>query len=157
MRLSKLTAFLLSIPLLFLISCESTDEVEKENIYIGRGLPMTGAQETPPVTTNANGSIDADYNRLTKILTYRLVFYNLTRIATMAHIHGPGEAGIAAPIVQNFNNFPGGTTGSYSGTLLIDGIKLLESELLAGRYYINIHTSTNPNGEIRGQLILSKQ
>jgi hypothetical protein len=36
MRLPKLTAFLISLPLFILISCgKSTEDVEKENIYYG--------------------------------------------------------------------------------------------------------------------------
>jgi hypothetical protein len=27
------------------------------------------------------------------------------------------------------------------------------ADLMAGRYYINIHTAANPNGEVRGQVM----
>ena len=27
------------------------------------------------------------------------------------------------------------------------------ADLMAGRWYVNIHTAANPNGEIRGQLL----
>ena len=66
---------------------------------------MTGAQETPPVTTTATGSIDANYNRLTKTLTYSLSFSGLSDSAVAAHIHGLGEPGILSPVanVQQFS------------------------------------------------------
>jgi hypothetical protein len=41
--------------------------------------------------------------------------------------------------------------------LLIDGIKFTEENLLARRYYINIHSKTYGGGEIRGQLVLAKK
>ena len=157
MKAPKLTAFLLSLPLLFLISCKSTEEVEKENIYVGTALSMTGAQETPAVASSATGSIDAEYNRLTRILSYKITFSGLAQNASAAHIHGLGEAGVAAPVVQTFSGFPALKAGTYSGTFFVDGIKVKEEDILAGRYYANIHNSTYPAGEIRGQLILTKK
>ena len=128
MRLPKLTAFLLSLSIFILFSCgTSTEELEKNNIYYGRALPMTGGQETPAVTTNATGTIDANYNRLTKTLTYKITFSGISGTgATMAHIHGLGEPGIMAGVLQSFVGFPTATSGTYSGTLLIDGVKFTE-------------------------------
>ncbi len=158
MRLPKLTALLLSFSILILFSCgKSDEEIAKENIYYGRALPMSGAQETPPVTTAATGSIEANYNRLSKTLFYTVTFSGLSGNATAAHIHGLGEAGVMAGIVQTFSPFPAKTSGTYSGTLLVDGVKVTEENILAGRYYINIHTALNGAGEIRGQLILKKE
>ena len=157
MRIPKLTAFFISLSILVFVSCRSTEEVEKENIYLGTALPMSGAQETPAVTTTGTGSIDANYNRLTRTLTYKVTFSGLSDKASAAHIHGLGEAGVSAPVVQTFVGFPNTTSGTYSGTLLVDGIKIKEEDILAGRYYVNIHTPPKPAGEIRGQLILTKQ
>jgi len=156
MRFPKLTALLLSLPLFILISCsDDTEEVERDNIYYGT-ITMTGAQETPAVTTSATGSIDANYNRLTKTLSYSVAFSGLSDSAVAAHIHGLGEVGVAAPVLQTFT-FPRRKAGSYSGSLLIDGVKFTEEYLLGGRYYINIHSKTYSGGEIRGQLILAKK
>lgn len=156
MRLPKLTAFFLSSSLIILTSCTSTSDVEKDNIYYGT-ITMTGGQETPPVTTTATGTIEANYNRLTKTLSYRLSFSGLSDSAVAAHIHGLGEPGVLAGVVQTFSNFPRRKAGSYSGSLLIDGVKITEADLLANRYYINIHSKTYGSGEIRGQLTLAKK
>jgi hypothetical protein len=157
MRFPKLTALLLSLPLFILISCsDDTSEIERQNIYYGT-ITMTGSQETPSVTTPATGTIDANYNRLTKTLSYSIVFSGLVDSAVAAHIHGLGEAGVMAPVLQTFSPFPRRKAGSYSGSLLIDGVKFTEEYLLGGRYYINIHSKTYGNGEIRGQLILAKK
>ena len=157
MKAPKLTAFLLALPMIFIMSCKSTEELEKENIYYGKGLTMSGSQETPPISTSATGTVDAEYNRLTRILSYKVTFSGLTDSATAAHIHGLGEAGVAAPVVQTFTGFPRLKAGSYSGTFFVDGIKIKEEDILANRYYINIHSKVFPNGELRTQLVLSKQ
>ena len=157
MKAPKLTAFLLGLTIIFIISCKSTAEVEKENIYKGIGLAMTGAQETPAVASSATGSIDAEYNRLTRILSYKITFSGLTQNASAAHIHGLGEVGVAAPVIQTFSGFPAAKAGTYSGTFFVDGIKVKEEDILASRYYINIHNSMYPAGEIRAQLVLTKQ
>jgi hypothetical protein len=156
MKLPKLPAFFLCLSFILITACKSTEEVEKENTYFGT-ITMTGAQETPPVMTSATGTVDATYNKLSKTLSYTVTFSGLSDSAIAAHIHGIGEVGILAPVMQTFNNFPRRKAGTYSGTLFIDGIKFTESDLLAQRYYVNIHSKTFTGGEIRGQLILAKR
>ncbi len=156
MRLPKLTALFLSLSMIALLSCKSTAEVEDDNIYVGT-ITMSGAQETPPVSTTATGTVDANYNRLTKTLSYSIIFSGLSDSAVAAHIHGPGEAGVLAGVIQTFNNFPRRKDGSYSGSILIDGVKFTEADLLARRYYVNIHSKTYAGGEIRAQLNLNKK
>ncbi len=158
MRLPKLTAILLSLPVLFLFSCKSTEDVEQENIYYAN-LTMSGSQEVPPSGSSATGTVEANYNRLTKTLSYKITYSGISGTgATAAHIHGLAEPGINAPVLQTFA-FPStpAPSGTYSGTLLIDGVKFTEENLLAGRYYINIHSVAKPGGEIRAQLILAKK
>ena len=75
---------------------------------------------------------------------------------TAAHIHGPAEPGKNAPPViwltkkgdQN-PDFPSPFKGTAD--LTDDQAK----DLMAGKYYVNIHTKANPAGEIRGQLAKS--
>ena len=159
MKPPKLTAILLSLPILFLFSCKSTEEIEQDNIYYAN-LTMSGSQEVPASGSSATGTVDANYNRLTRTLTYKVTYSGISGTgATAAHIHGLAEPGINAGVLQTFTQ-PGPTpttSGTYSGTLLIDGVKFTEENLLAGRYYINIHSVAKPGGEIRAQLILAKK
>ena len=155
MRAPKLTAILFSLVILVFVSCSKDSKVG--NIYTGDYLPMTGAQETPAVTTTAAGNISADYNKLTKLLNYRITFTGLSANASAAHIHGLGEAGTSAPVVQTFSSFPAAKAGTYTGSLFADGVKIKEDDILAGRYYVNIHNASFPAGEIRGQIILTKK
>jgi hypothetical protein len=154
MKLPKLTAFIFSVSIL--ASCTQADDIFNDNNYVGSALPMSGAQEVPAVTTGATGTINASYNKLSKTLSYTVNFSGLSGNAVAAHIHGTAEAGFVAGVLQSFSGFPAKTSGTYSGTLFVDGIKIKEAELLAGWYYINIHTAANGGGEIRGQLILKK-
>jgi hypothetical protein len=156
MRLPKLTALFLGLSMIALTSCKSTSEVEQDNIYVGT-ITMSGAQETPAVTTAASGTIDANYNRLTKTLSYKVSWSGLSGNVTNMHIHGTGEVGVMAGVIQTFSGWPAAPAGTYSSSILIDGTKFTEADLLAKRYYINIHTALNPAGEIRGQLNLNKK
>jgi len=117
---------------------------------------LTGAQEVPAVTTNATG---------TAVLTLTPAG-GLNFIVTANGLSGPiggahfhlGAAGTNGPIIRDItNSFSGGTTatGSWRNTdtpALVDSVI---AAFMAGRIYINIHTAANPNGEIRGQVLMS--
>lgn len=88
-------------------------------------------------------------------------FTNLTGNATVGHIHGPTNSGGAASFTQNagvrygLDNLPGwnnsATNGGFIGSVTINQNDV--QALFDGRFYINIHTSANGPGEIRGNLI----
>lgn len=164
MKLFKLTALSL---LLFgftvgITSCVKNDETKKVTNYQKGGIPLTSAQEYNPAnTSSAIGSLNVFYSKETKILTYSFNWSGLTGPVTVFHIHGLGPTGYAAPVVQTLATasivrcptFLTTVCGSYSGTLLVDGVVVKEEDLLNGNYYVNIHTATYPGGEIRGQII----
>ncbi|MCW5893339.1 MAG: CHRD domain-containing protein [bacterium] len=105
---------------------------------------LSGGAETPPVTTSATGSAILVLNPDNSL------FYNVTTNAltggTAAHIH-QGAAGVAGPIVFTLN---GGPT-TWVGTT--PPLSLAEVNLMKrGQYYVNVHTLTNPGGELRGQI-----
>jgi hypothetical protein len=111
--------------------------------------PLSGAAEVPPVGTNGMGQIDAVFNKSTNQLRYRLTFSGLSGPATAAHFHGPAAEGVNAAVVVPIR-------GPYKSP--VEGSATLSpaqaADLLAGRWYVNIHTALRPNGEVRGQLIL---
>jgi hypothetical protein len=131
----------------------------------------------PSVTGNPTGSgtFTASLDTSTHVLTWTGSFSGLTGNATLAHIHGPATPGTttSAPVILNFDptspNGQAGTNfvftkapaGTISGsTALSPTVSIsanvkgdsLEKLLLAGLTYVNVHTSTNGGGEIRGQL-----
>ena len=93
----------------------------------------------------ASGRFTATLNGTS--LTWRLTFTHLSGPATAAHIHlGPRK--VAGPVVVPLcGPCTSPVTGSPT-TLTADQVK----DLLAGKYYVNVHTAKNPGGEIRGQL-----
>lgn len=83
-------------------------------------------------------------------------FTDLTGAATSMHIHGPAAAGVNAAVLFNLApvHFPAAIPAK--GGVIVGSVVYTPSQaadLLAGRDYVNIHTSTNPGGELRGQLV----
>ena len=122
-------------------------------------IALTQAEEVPtPKPTGASGTavviVYADE------IEYQLSAQNITGI-TMAHIHN-GAPGVAGPIVVTLF-LPGTATGNVNGTFasgrlnagnLPSGVTIesLKALLNGGNAYINVHTTLNQPGEIRGQL-----
>ena len=81
-----------------------------------------------------------------KKLTWKGSYTGLTGPATAAHFHGPAEtgknAGVAVPIAPATSPLEGSAT-------LTDA---QAADLMAGKWYVNVHTAANKGGEIRGQL-----
>ena len=166
MKLIRLTALssLLFLLLTGLNSCEKDAEQKKTTDFSKSGIVLSYAQEfpTPPVFSAAIGSMDVYYTRETRILTYTVTWSGLTGPVALMHIHGLAPTGYPAGVVQNIITPSGGivtpsntlypATGKFSGSLLIDGVLVKEQDLLNGLYYMNIHTASNPGGEIRGQI-----
>jgi hypothetical protein len=69
------------------------------------------------------------------------------------HFHGPAELTESKGVRLGITGFPTGSTNQTftSSTVPLDATQ--EEELLNGKWYINIHSSTVPGGELRGQLI----
>jgi len=150
MRLRKSYLFLSALAIFAFSSCKQEDP----NLIVRTNLPMEGAQEVPAKNTAANGSIDVSYNTLTKTLSYTVRWNSLTGNIVGFHIHGVATKGFNAGIIQNFSGYSTAQTGTFSGTFFVDGVVVKEEDLLRGAYYINIHTPTNPGGEIRAQILL---
>lgn len=138
---------------LVLASCDKDDNNTNNNVVSKSNLAMSGSQEVPAVTTSASGSVNVSYNKTTRMLNFTVNWAGLSGTPTGAHIHGTAAKGANAPVKYNFfSSIPMTASGSYSGSTMVDGVAIKEDSLLNGFYYINIHTPTNPNGEIRTQL-----
>jgi hypothetical protein len=108
---------------------------------------LSGAEEVPPVETSATGTTEATYDSDTKKLTWTLEYSGLSGDAAAAHFHGPAAPGEnAGPVVP----IPDIASGSEGEADLTDE---QAADLEAGRWYVNVHTAANPDGEIRGQVM----
>ncbi len=114
---------------------------------------LTGTQEVPPNPSPGKGTIVGWYNDATNTLSYTIVFGGLLAPAVAAHFHAPALPGVIAPVIIPFVGFPTGvTSGSYSSSNVLTDAQ--ETQLLAGLFYSNIHTTAIPSGEIRAQIVL---
>jgi CHRD domain len=141
---------------------------------------LTGYEETPTLSTSGTGTFKAWINRGKDEIRYELTYAGpfdaipAGGTVTQAHIHlgAPAIAGgISAFLCTNLGNGPAGTpacpaapakvTGTITPTQVVgpaaQGIQVgefaeLVRALRAGATYANIHTTTFPAGEIRGQI-----
>ncbi|NOG54982.1 MAG: CHRD domain-containing protein [Planctomycetes bacterium] len=113
---------------------------------VSLSMTLDGMQETPISDTPATGTGTATLDTDTLLLTWHLEFADLLGTQSAAHFHGPaaycesGGVQITLPV------------GSP-----IDGQQTVSSQqaadILAGLWYVNVHTSSFPGGEIRGQVM----
>lgn len=116
-------------------------------------VPMSGAQEVPPVATPAVGTGNITVDPATGTMSGSVSFSGLTAPATAGHIH-QAAAAINGPVIIPLI----GGLGVTAGTMTLPATVLLPDQVIALRnngLYINIHTSNNLGGEIRGQIIFT--
>ena len=161
--MKNLNKFLSGLTIAFMLLTACSKENESNTIQAAdekiekKGLSLEGIQEVPEVKGKASGTMDVSYNKTTKILTYSITWKSLSKAPTGAHIHGVAPRGFNAPIIDNFTaSIPKTVDGTITNSVLVDETKIKEKDLLAGLYYVNIHTETNPSGEIRGQIEFQK-
>lgn len=117
-------------------------------------VPLTGAQQVPPVQTPGHGSADLTYDSSTRMLTWDITYSGLSGPATMAHIHGPAPSGKNAGVEVWLSKQGQPATSPIKGQATLTPAQA--QQLTAGDTYINVHTQAHPGGEIRGQIMPSK-
>ncbi|MEX0800911.1 MAG: CHRD domain-containing protein [Dehalococcoidia bacterium] len=124
----------------------SADSAEASSLFRAE---LDGAQEVPPTASPATGTATVVLNDAETMASITLAFTASELLSPQidAHIHGPAAPGVDGPIV-----FPLPTQGGFVG-LPWPLTPADVANLKAGLLYINVHTVTNPGGEIRGQLL----
>jgi hypothetical protein len=114
---------------------------------INIGATLSGAAEVPPIASAGMGQLQAEFDKASRTLRYTLRYSGLSGPVKAGHFHGPAEAGKNAGVALGINN---------AGDSPVQGSAVLTPEqaadLLAGKWYINLHTAANPGGELRGQV-----
>ena len=108
---------------------------------------LDGKSEVPATTSSGKGTADIDYDATSKKLSWKLTYSGLSGPATAAHFHGPAEPGKNAGVAVAI---PNATSSPAEGSATLTDAQA--ADLLAGKYYVNVHTAANPGGEIRGQV-----
>jgi len=109
------------------------------------GAHLEGAQELPPVTTDALGDAQLTVNA-DNTMTYGVKTTGL--LGTEAHIH-LGAPGVRGPILFTLSGGPTVWAGTTATALLPNDFSAMQ-EL---GVYIDVHTTAFPDGEIRGQVV----
>jgi hypothetical protein len=112
-------------------------------------MMLTGSLEVPPNPSAASGkstiTIAAD-----KTVTGMIVVSGMT--PTMAHIHEASK-GVNGPVIVPFVKSGENNFAPAPGAKLTDA---QYASYLAGKLYLNVHSSTYPGGEIRLQMMPAK-
>ena len=156
---SLLTAFASAVALVLTSPAQSA-------VIFGDAV-LTGTQEVPPVTTTASGVVFFVLDELTGLLDLSgsvddLFLADITfpsgplvfGVLGPFHIHD-GAAGVNGPIITPFNQASFFTDTATGMDIFASGVAFdlgFVDELLTGQMYFNLHTLTNPGGEIRGQI-----
>ena len=113
-------------------------------------LPLSPAQEVPPVASAGSGACTVTLDDVTGSVTVSGFYTGLTSNATLAHIHGPAPVGVNAGIIVTLTH-TGGTSGTISGGGTLSPANI--TNMLNGLTYVNVHTVNNGGGELRGQIV----
>ena len=141
------------------------------------GALLTGYEESPSVSTTAQGEFTATFDQHSQTILYTETFSGLQAPITQSHIHvaQPGVNGsVVIYLCQTAANpDPTGLApqcpqeGTVSGTItaanVIAGatasqqlkagdLSAVITAIRAGMAYANVHTTVSPGGEIRGQI-----
>ncbi len=110
---------------------------------------LSGSQVQPPTSSLASGTVVAFLHQPQNRLCYLVETSNVTN-ATAAHLHfgQPGQNGMLTSIAAASNGIWCGVTDSLSDAEA--------AAMLAELAYVDVHTSTYPSGEIRGQLLVDR-
>lgn len=118
---------------------------------------LSGNQEVPRVLSFGDGTATFEISGDRRSVRFTLDTRNLVGV-TMAHIHA-GALGVDGPIIFDLSATP--FTGPISGTLTETdfrpqpGVASFVAALDAierGATFVNVHTLSYPDGEIRGQI-----
>ncbi len=147
------------------------DQGQNEGVQIQFEIRLTGDQQVPPVTTIAFGFAEVQLSSDNNTLQFEVVVCNITNVVA-SHIH-VGAAGTNGPIAIHF--FDSSASQAFSSAngcnTLAEGTRTsgdlnplagiswndFISALIAGNTYVNVHTTANPGGEIRGQLVAENE
>jgi hypothetical protein len=123
---------------------------------------LSGDNEVPAVETKATGQVKLQLSKDGTELYYKLIVANIEDV-TASHIHF-APSGVNGPVVAFLFRGPApNPNGVLAEGVITDSdvinvpalagsLNALVEAINAGNAYVNVHTSANPGGEIRGQI-----
>jgi hypothetical protein len=143
---NKFTLRLLVCAFAFLVVTISSSS---QASIINLSANIDGSQANAGIGSGSLGAGVANmlFDDVSNEFSWDISWSGLTGNVTAAHFHGAAlpnqNAGVQVPISTLLS--------PTSGSANITGAQA--ADLLAGLWYINIHTDTSPGGEIRGQIV----
>jgi hypothetical protein len=126
---------------IFNFPIDTVQEVPTPTIPAGVPIPMGTGMVT----------LDTDANMISWTIDYQDLTGSI--VSPGAHFHGPAGPGATAnvEIFLSDGDPPEPATGQLVGSAAVSDDQ--ELDILAGLWYVNIHTELNGAGEIRGQVV----
>ncbi|MEX2582023.1 MAG: CHRD domain-containing protein [Gemmatimonadota bacterium] len=160
MRLQTSAFGLLAIAML--VACDTGTDADLNEQF---SATLTGAAEVPPKTTTASGGAEFVHDISAAELEFVLTVDDIENVRA-AHIHlaQPGANGPVIAFLFSSDNPVTVSTPTVLSTgfirdadvLTVEGFDgtfaSLMAQIRAGNTYVNVHTTQNPGGEVRGQI-----
>lgn len=143
---TKVSTLLLGFAILA-AGCKKDEETKmaEDNINFSM-VSLSSGQEVPANNSAASGTLSGKYDKNANTLTYTINFAGVTPTAMHFHNGAIGTAGDVATEVA------GPYSSGMNRTLKLTDAQ--EADLLAGKWYLNVHSAAVPAGEIRGQIVM---
>jgi hypothetical protein len=137
-------------PALAAIACAATLAFAAPSMaaVVNLKADMKASSEVPANDSKGTGTFTGTYDTASKKLSWKGAYSGLTGPATAAHFHAgdPGKNGaVVIPVFQGAE-----AKSPFEGSAVLTDAQA--NDLLAGKWYFNIHTAANKGGEIRGQV-----
>ena len=136
-----------AITAVLLISFATSFCAHAEQVRLSANLD--GVSEIPSVESPGTATATVLFDKDTGMVSWDVYWSGISGDPTAAHFHGPAskhnEAGVQVDLGGN------GFVSPFRGTAHLTSEQA--DQLLAGQWYINIHTAAHPDGEIRGQVL----
>ncbi len=171
-KIKLMTTGIAVFSLLFLLQCskdsysETSDELKvvyAKADQLNFNASLKGRNEVPAVDSKGAGQVSVKISKDETSLSYKITAANLENVI-QAHFHlapAGSNGGVVAflhgPIAQPSGPQNGVlaegtiTAASVIGALAGDFEALVQA-IREGNIYVNVHTTANPSGELRGQL-----
>src|SRR5438270_13912824 len=111
-------------------------------------INLVSSAEVPPNDSTGTGTVTITYDTASKKLSWDGAYSGLSGPATAGHFHGPAEPGKNAGVVIPITD---AKASPFKGTA--DLTDAQAADLMAGKWYVNIHTDAHKGGELRGQVV----
>ncbi len=136
---------ILAVSLLTLAACNMPSNNTKAT------ATLTASSEVPPANSAGAGEANVALDLKNDKLIWTITYSGLSGTVTGAHFHGPAAVGSKADVAVPIK---GDMLSPIKGEATITDEQ--KTQLLEGKWYVNLHTAANPDGEIRGQVIVNR-